>query len=745
MYFGSLCVFILWFLSAGPSFVSAQGLAALYTSSGNRTGQIIAVQDPSTSGFLCNSYSSTGYSSPQSVPVTTVPKNGTAVAIAGYSNSFSIYGYLFYQAAKGGVMLVVVKCSYASGLCVNYQERNITVNATVPVHQNTRLTASLISTWGGFRVNYEDAYGSIRQVSYANSTSEGGTLTDWADGELVGNATGTENHAFSSAYIKTNLTIAPSSQMVYQISNGQIKTLTNTIYKNWTNETSQLWTSITSERTNLPFLPLANATFASVRHLDWYCLFYVGTNKQLQFMRSTDGGQNWSAEPPMGASTWPAADEPNAPIAAIKTGNSSAVFYSSGKKIVQLNLTDQNWLPYTVVEPTVIPANTTSNTTIPQINPPKQNSDPIKRPEVIGGIAAGSAVFIILVLVLGWLFYRKKSKSKAVKILDSEDEEKSRDSSDYDYSGKAELHGESDINELDHDPECLLLHQLQLRRHFELLAKIPVELDGSTCRCEIDTCIRHELPTCSGKDEDTRSTRTTRTTRTRASCASKRRDESSTALSTTSELPSWTWVVLRRLAEELEEVEAQNRREKGKEADRGSVLSEEIRMARSLRAMSSKAESLRAELPDPTCRIYKDQKGKDESSSDGEGEEEDDLYSPQETDITKRAQRPKLSIQSPCLPSKRTDAHQHLDHDSRHDKGTPVDDDIVSPQTATAAKPNFSLPLCGGLTKARDAQEDRDKNDKAQSPKHNGKEEEGDDIVSPLSAKSITLPLGDVL
>lgn len=119
-------------------------------------------------------------------------------------------------------------------------------------------------------------------------------------------------------------------------------------------------------------------------------LFYIDMTRQLQFIRSTDGGQTWQIQPLQEASIWPLADVPHSPVAATTAINasdfSSSVFYVSNGKFVQSTITDYNWAPYTIVQP-VVRSNTTTNITAP-LRPFEKDTKAIKIGASIGSVAA---------------------------------------------------------------------------------------------------------------------------------------------------------------------------------------------------------------------------------------------------------------------------------------------------------------------------------------------------------------------
>jgi hypothetical protein len=283
-------------------------------------------------------------------------------------------------------------------------------------------------------------------------------------------------------------------------------------------------------------------------------------DRQLQYVRSTDGGQTWSPQPRMDATVWPLADQPNAPLAAATSvnasDNSASIYYTSGRKLIQATITNTTWLPFSLVEAPAAKSNTTALTTA---TPHPGSTSNIKIGAAVG---ASFVVSVAIVAILVWRFHRKKRVVAATEKPDSIYELRGQESSSCEYTGKPELHGEpANITELDHDPECLLLHQLQQIRHYELRAGIPVELqnsearrpelDGALCRCELDASVRYELPTCSETEDGVAVCPTS----TNESCESSRKGKEKEVVAPAKELPSWSWENLRR---ETEEQEGQN-------------------------------------------------------------------------------------------------------------------------------------------------------------------------------------------
>ena len=110
------------------------------------------------------------------------------------------------------------------------------------MRQGTGLSVALLSTNFGYRVTYEDMHGSVRQLSYSNTTK--GVVTyvcdeqkilvlrfhtpctdfrcQWADGVLVKNGTAGKSSALATTYLPSPNDTVPAQQTIYQVANNQI-------------------------------------------------------------------------------------------------------------------------------------------------------------------------------------------------------------------------------------------------------------------------------------------------------------------------------------------------------------------------------------------------------------------------------------------------------------------------------------------------------------------------------------------
>lgn len=91
-------------------------------------------------------------------------------------------------------------------------------NVTLPIRPGTGLGAVLLSADLGYRVTYEDIYGSIRQIGYSNSTK--GIVTPWSDGVRTINSTG--NGSLAMTYVGSPNSTTPAQQTIFQVSNDSI-------------------------------------------------------------------------------------------------------------------------------------------------------------------------------------------------------------------------------------------------------------------------------------------------------------------------------------------------------------------------------------------------------------------------------------------------------------------------------------------------------------------------------------------
>lgn len=209
--------------------------------------------------------------------------------------------------------------------------------------------------------------------------------------------------------------------------------------------------------------------------------------------------------------------------------------------MIQSTMTNWVWSPYTVVKES-IPSNTTTNTTT---TAPIQRQGKKDSREIIIGVSTGVSVGLLLVAaIVAWCLSHRKRAPPNITRHENIREWKGSES-DFSHSGgKAELPGQSaQLYELDHDPECMLLHQLQLIRMYELKGEIPVELknceaprpelDHTLCKCELDASVMYELPASSDKEGRSSIAESSRSKK-------GKNKEVAVSIKEAKELPSWS-------------------------------------------------------------------------------------------------------------------------------------------------------------------------------------------------------------
>jgi hypothetical protein len=172
------------------------------------------------------------------------------------------------------------------------------------------------------------------------------------------------------------------------------------------------------------------------------------------------------------------------------------------------------------------------------------------------GAGVGSAVAFLLLSGIVWLrFIRKRQRDSTSTKEDSIYSFKGDDKGQPGIVVKAELDGEGKtITELDHDPDCQLLHQLAKYRQYEVEGEIPVELQNSEairpeldglCKCELDASVTYELesPSFERNDGDILS-KTISGTSTTLSGGSDRKEKGKEMTATANEIPAWAWQIL---------------------------------------------------------------------------------------------------------------------------------------------------------------------------------------------------------
>jgi hypothetical protein len=293
----------------------------------------------------------------------------------------------------------------------------------------------------------------------------------------------------------------------------------------------------------LPNWNPSNASIATIIDGNSTCIFYIDMAKQLQFLRSDDNGQTWALQPRQPGSSWPLADYPNAPLTASispnETYNTASIFYQSNGTIVEAKTSNfsDTWSPAFTVAPLVFPI--------------------ISGHKAIKiGAGVGSAVAFLLLSGIVWLrFIRKRQRDSTTPGEDSIYDFKRDEKEQPGIIIKAELDGEGKtITELDHDPDCQLLHQLAKYRQYEIEGEIPVELQNSEaikpeleglCKCELDASVRYELESPSfEKNEVHILSKTTSGTSTTLSGGSGRKEKGKAMTATANEIPAWAWQIL---------------------------------------------------------------------------------------------------------------------------------------------------------------------------------------------------------
>ena len=275
-------------------------------------------------------------------------------------------------------------------------------------------------------------------------------------------------------------------------------------------------------------------------------LFYIDTMRQLQWIWSNDGGQTWQVQPLMEKTTWPLADTPNAPVAATSSvnasDNSASVFYISNGRMIQSVMTNWSWAPSTIVQAPLA----TNVTEVVESRP--DNSRKI----TIGASTGVSVGLLLVAAMVAWCAkHRKQALQRAARDDLKSESVDSWKGNEFAYQGgKAELDGlPSPRTELDHDPECQLLHQLQLQRMYEAGGVVPVELqdgemkalelDHTLCKYELDASIVCELSAT--RDEKRRGSDTNSMTSER-----RKNSDSHVTVKEVKQLPLWSWDLLRR-------------------------------------------------------------------------------------------------------------------------------------------------------------------------------------------------------
>ncbi|OLN85710.1 hypothetical protein CCHL11_07762 [Colletotrichum chlorophyti] len=306
------------------------------------------MQDPHTGNILhsvCNA-STTSFPTDglNSFDLTRAPRNGTAVAVAGWyqSERSTTAASLFYQAKDGSLVNAFYWCDFSTGRYAIVGEYYISETAEVPsIHNETGISVQLLGSDTGYRVLFHDENRRVNVLSYTPKTNwnyHGLISQDTAAGfGLTSIHSGQTNVSVIFPKDSANLEVSRFNKDDTWHLDAMPRPLVGGTFTNATKATDIVLDSSVEPSFELPawssdITKLGMAIDARyTRHM-----YYLGTDAKLHWVSGTD--EEWTLMPDQSSALWPVADEANGEMAVVGNFDSSEVWvwYRVGGTMTQL-------------------------------------------------------------------------------------------------------------------------------------------------------------------------------------------------------------------------------------------------------------------------------------------------------------------------------------------------------------------------------------------------------------------------
>ncbi|KAF4454441.1 hypothetical protein F53441_3068 [Fusarium austroafricanum] len=393
--------------------------AALYAYFTDRTVQV-GGQDPATGKIHysnCNSDNIPIFplEKPNILETKEAPRNGTALAAAGWWNSQAVVASIFWQTKDDTIVNGFYTCDMKTGKLMRNGEWLISETADVDsVHNETGLSVVLLGAKDGYRVFYHNEDRQVMMMTYNDETNwlDGGAVSqDFADGIAIGSAN----------YDKDNITVAfPRGLKDIEISRLQktdtwkLDAFPNGLLDAYTNESYPQ--DITASGSGADFsLPAWNSSLqaigSAVDRSRNRSVFYIGNDRKLYEVAAQK--DEWELAPNRSRSQWPLADYPSSDLAVVsqQSEGKAWIYYWANKTIVQAYKNyDGEW-----EDAQALPRkNATNKADDKKSKDVSQNEDESGHSEGLGtgakaGIGVGVGAGALLLLgVAAWLWMRRR-------------------------------------------------------------------------------------------------------------------------------------------------------------------------------------------------------------------------------------------------------------------------------------------------------------------------------------------------
>ncbi|KAF4991840.1 hypothetical protein FGRMN_7558 [Fusarium graminum] len=399
----------------------------LYAFATDRTTQV-GIQDPSTGKIYyssCNSEDTPIFplDEPNVLDTENTPRNGTALAGAGWWDTEKIIASIFWQAKDGVIVNGYYECNMTTGKLKLNGEYTISLTAEIEsVHKESGLAVDLLGGGddGGYRVFYHNEDRQIKMLSYTDDTNwiDGGTVSqDTAEGMAIGTVWyGDKN--MTVAYPKGTDNV--ETTRLQKTGNWSLAAFPQELAGKYTNNTGPSKIRMNSKAADWS-LPGWNSSIEAIGmatdRSQTRSLFYLGDDKVLREAIAIKN--DWQMAPNRSETIWPLSDDPSAGLAvAYHQGKGMTwIYYYSNDSIIQAHKNASNEWEDAIALPQTLPKNETDSGSKGKDKPSNQEDSKTESTGLTGGAKAGIAIGVIAgVLAVGALifFFVRRRRNKQV-------------------------------------------------------------------------------------------------------------------------------------------------------------------------------------------------------------------------------------------------------------------------------------------------------------------------------------------
>ncbi|KAF4974606.1 hypothetical protein FZEAL_8533 [Fusarium zealandicum] len=401
---------------------SCASLDAFWT---DRAVQIVA-QDPVTGDIIyssCNSNKTVIFpiEKPNVLEVTLKPRNGTALAAAGWSTDDKIVASIVWQTETNALVNGYYECDNDSGKLVRAGDWDMTAEAEIQdIHNETGLSFNVLGEQEGYRAFYHNQASDVMMLCYTTSTG-------WVDGGTVsqdrrpGTALASAHHGSRniSVVFPRNKDDIEVSQLWKSPNEWALETFPTPLNDSYTNDTSAGYIFREGDFSPQFALPSWDVDVESIgMSIDASrdrSVFYIGADKKLYQVAENKG--KWEMASNRSQEIWPVADEPSSSLAVAYESYKGSVwvYYWSNNSIVQAHMNDTGVWQTAVTLPEEPHKAETKEKTPGPVEPSGLSTG------AKAGIGVGVGVGALLaggLLVLLWMRRRKRRASASVDNAD---------------------------------------------------------------------------------------------------------------------------------------------------------------------------------------------------------------------------------------------------------------------------------------------------------------------------------------